>query len=325
MATGAPTSQSASVTDHGFAYTYAPADIDLAIMDALDAAGLPTVRLRGSFAGQGTTVMRVEYIDGIGAANPLATLGSETDAIPISTPTSGYTTLTLGEYGVGYGQTYTSQILGRQPGIGLEYIASLPSFAGSYVAKFRALYCAAGAAISANTVGAVSTYASVDDFLDLLAADRAYSSEMRPISTITMKPFSFSKLVESARAEPGFQGNAESFAAGAANGATGQIVRNYLGLGKDFVLTDDVTTSGGGNNNFAVSDGGIGYAVGDTSRIMAPPAVNPLAVPQWGMLIQDVLDGLAQSTLERQARVWLGLGLGSSEVYRQIIWLSKST
>lgn len=321
MATGAPTSQSASVTDHGYAYTYAPADIDLAIMDALDVSRLPVCRLRGQFAGQGTTVMRVEYIDGIGASNAMAALASETDAIAISTPTSGYTTITLGEYGVGYGQTYTSQITGRQPGIGLENIASLDSFVGSYIARFRALYCAAGAGIS-TTVGAVGTTASIDDFLDLLALDRAVSSSMRPARIITMDPESFSQLLESARAEPGFQGNAESFATGQANGNTDQYVSNFLGLGKDFVITSDVTESGGGHNNFLVSDGGIGYATGDTSRIMAPAAVNPFAVPQWGILIQDVINGLNQATLERQARAWFGLGLGSSEVYRQWRWLS---
>jgi len=251
----------------------------------------------------------------------MAALVSETEAIAISTPTSGYSTITLGEYGVAYGQTYTSQILGRQPGIGLENIASLPSFAGSYVARFRALYCAAGAAIT-NTVGAVTTTASVDDLLDLLALDRAYSSEMAPGRVVTMKPEAFSQLLESARAEPGFQGDANSFAIGQANGNTMQYVSNFLGLGKDFVLTDDVTASGGGHNNFWVSDGGIGYATGDTSRINAPAAVNPLAVPEWGMLIQDVLVGLNQATLERQARAWLGLGLGSTEVYRQRRWLS---
>lgn len=321
MATGAPTSQTGSVTDHGFAYMYAPADIDLAIMDALDATKLPTVRLRGSFAGQGTTVMRVEYIDSIGFANPMAALASETDAIAISTPTSGYSTITMGEYGVAYGQTYTSQITGRQPGIGLENIGSLPSFVGSYLARFRALYCAAGAGIT-NTVGSVLLPASIDDYLDLLAIDRGYSSEMAPASTITMKNESFSQLLESARAEPGFQGNADSFATGQAGGNTGQFVSNFLGLGKNFVLTDDVTASGGGHNNFLVSDGGIGYAVGDTSRIMAPSAVNPIAVPEWGILIQDVLDGLRQSTLERQARAWLGVAIGSTEVYRQRRWIS---
>jgi hypothetical protein len=321
MATGTPTSHSGSVTDHGYAYEFAGPQIDMAIMDALDFTGLPIVALRGSFSGGGSNVMRVEYIDDIGSALAMTSLVTETDAIALSTPTTGFTTVTLGERGLAYGQTYTSQILNRQPGIDLERLAA--TFGASYVATIGDLVCTAGAGIAA-TVGSVLTNASVDDYLDLHAAMLSYSSTMRPCRTIVMDTGAFSQVGESARAEPGFQGDAASFAAGQAGGqpAQGQIVRNYLGLGYDFVLTNRVTASGGGHNNFAVSDGAIGYAVGDTSRIRVPAALNPTVLPQWGLLFQDVINGNNQATNERQARAWLGVAIGSIEVYRQRRWLS---
>jgi len=323
MAIGAPTSHTSSVTDHGFAYIFAPSDIDMALMDALDMSALPIVALKGSFSGGGSNVMRVEYIDSIGSANPMGDLVGETDAVALSTPTSGYSTITLGNYGVAYGQTYTSQILNRQPGIDLSFIGSPESFAASYLAKMRSLICSAGAGISA-TVGAVGTTASVDDFLDLDAAMLSYSTGMRPCRTIVMDTEAFGQLRQSARSEPGFQGGGADFAAAQAGGsaAQSQIIRNYLGMGYDFVLTNDVTASGGGHNNFAVSDGGIGYAVGDTSRIRVPAHAEPVVLPQWGLLFQSVMDDLGQATLKREARAWLGVAIGSTEVYRQYRWLS---
>lgn len=314
----APASQSASQSSLGFSYVFAPAQIETAMADALDVMGLPIVGLRGSFEGSGSDVMRVEFVDGIGFELPMTALASETDAITPSNATYGYTTVTLAQYGLAFQDTYKVQLLARQPALLVDYLVStLPK---SYVATVRSLVCAAGATF-ASGVGAATTPLSIDDLLDLSAARRQVAGAKRP--TVVLHGLAISQAIESARQEPAYQQAANAIAAMAMQ-EDDTLYPNFLGLGFDVAHTNDVTNTGGGYVGFACAPGGIGFAGADPSRIK-PAGLNPIKVPNMGLLIEDIPNLAGQSIRQTNARVFLGVAIGAPEVYFQRKVTSRNT
>lgn len=308
-----PISHGAAEATWGQSYAFAPTILDEAMADSLDVMGLGLVRLVGDFAGAGTDVIRVRYIDGIGWERAMSAMGSETDRVAPSPVTLGYSEVSLGQYGLGYSDTYKAQLLSMT---GAELVdALIQSIPASWAATVRALYCAAGAGFS-GTIGSNTTQLTVDDWLDLIAARRTTTGAIfkgRPVATLA--GIQINQLIESARQEPAFAASAAAFAANS-QATDGALHPNLFGLGLDVVETNDVTVSSSARQGFAMSPGGIGYGIGNTARIKAA-GINPILVPDRGLLIEMLTDGAAQSIREASAKAFLGVAAGDSNVFFQ--------
>ena len=62
--------------------------------------------------------------------------------------------------------------------------------------------------------------------------------------------------------------------------------------------------------------GGIGWAGADPSRIK-PAGLNPIKVPQYGLLIEDIPDQAGQSIRQTNERAFLGVAIGDPLVFFQ--------
>lgn len=292
----------------GLSYVFAAKDIDIAMSDQLDIMGLGLARLVGSFEGSGSDTMRVTFVDGVGFDRPMTAIAGETDAITPSSPTYGYSEVSLAQYGLGYADTYKQQLLSREPAALTEYLVS--TIVPSWIATLRSLVLTAGSTISLG-VGSAATALSIDDFLDLGAARRATSGAKRPICALA--GIQVTQAIESARQEPAYQSSVAAFLANSAISEE-NVHRNFLGLGVDVAESNDVVDSGGGRVGFAMAPGGIGWAGADPSRIKAA-GKNPIFIPQYGILIEEITEGAGQSTRQTNARVFLGVEKGDPLVF----------
>lgn len=294
----------------GLSYVFAAKDIDVAMADQLDVMGLGLVRLVGSFEGSGSDTLRVEYIDGVGYDRAMTAISSETDAITPSAPTLGYSEVALGMYGLGYADTYKMQLLSRQPAALVDYL--IQTVGMSWIATIRSLACTVGSAF-ATGVGAVTDPLSIDVCLDLAAARRNTAGAKIPI--VGLHGTQINQAIESARQEPAYQSSAAQFLANSAM-QDGLVYPNFLGLGFNVAHTNDVVNSGGGYVGWACAPGGMGWAGADPTRIKAA-GKNPLYIPKFGMLIEELTDGAGQSIRQANARAFFGLAGGDPLVFFQ--------
>lgn len=295
------------------------AEFALAMQDALDPVQTGLIGLRGDVAGSMSDTIRVGDVDDIGLSRRFTALASETDAIAPSVLTLGYSEVTVGLYGLAHEESYQGQVLGTNRGVSLtRLMAEVPNSAR---ATLRYLMCVAGATISA-TVGSDSTTLSVDDALDLATQIRSTpGASNRPVR-VTTHPLAVDHLLRSARTEPAFQNSAADF--GQLLGITpGQLRRNLLGLGMDWYDTEDVVQSGGGYQGFAVGEGGMGWARAGTAAIRPSGTGRAEYMPEFGLFMEEIARG-ANGVAAYNARLWVGVALGSSNVHFQCRVKSKT-
>jgi hypothetical protein len=305
-------------SDLGFSYVFAAQDILLELHDAMDLMALGIVPLVGDFAGSGTDTIRVSHMGGMGWELEMAALASETDTISPSSITTGYATVALGMYGLGHQETYKQQILSREPKVLLDAIkAQVPK---SYLATWRSVYCTAGAGFS-TAIGSASAYNSVDDLLDFIAVFRENPGSGRP--KIVAHTVQGSKLLESARNEPAFQAAAATFQVQQGMSDSMQMLPNFLGLGVDFALTNEVGQAASAYQGFGHSVGGVGWAVASTGSLKVANPQGAILVPELGIVIEEQTDGSRQSIRGYEARAFFGIAAGSSDVFVQRRFIGK--
>lgn len=297
--------------DLGLDYIFTAERIQLELQDKLDILGMGTVPLLGDLAGSGTDTLRVTQVGSVGWSRRMASMGSETDTITASPITTGYVEVAIGMYGLAHEETYQQQVLSREPGISLEALEAMVPL--SWLSTFRYLVCVEGATF-ATIVGGAATQLSVDDWIDLITAhNETLGGEGNPGSTLA--PQQMTQLVASFRTEPAFQNLAADFAAMQKVGNM-QIKPNFAGLGIDVALTDDVQQSGGAYQGFSMTPGGIGWARASTSSIRPHVAGVGMYLPEFGVFVERIGKG-EQGKARYEARSWLGVNSGSSDVFVQ--------
>lgn len=296
----------------GQSYVFLQAQLLMALMDMIDPIVLGLARLKGDLAGSGSDVLRVAHVDNIGYARRFTATASETSPVSASPFDLGYSTVSIGEYALAHEETYKHQALNSQPGISLDaLIALVPN---SWIATIRELVCNAGAGIS-TAVGAAGTQLSVDNILALRAAARNADAYGRLIGMVS--PQQVDQLLQSVRSEPAFQGMASDFLAAQGQAVVNPVLANILGQQIDLGISNDIDQSGGAYQGFALSEGGMGYAIANTSRITPANQDNAIYVPEYGLLIEQLTDGSRQRTRAYQAIAYLGVAVGSSDVFFQ--------
>lgn len=306
----APFSHSGFEGDLGYSYVFAEQEIREVLTDKMNLMELGIVPLVGDFAGTGTDTLRITHMGGVGWNLEAAALASETDTITPSTLTTGYSEVALGFYGLGHDETYKHQLLSREPAVMLDQLkARVPQ---SYLATWRAVYVATGATIS-TAVGSASFYNSIDDYLDFIAAYRENPGSGRP--KVTAHTVQGSKLLESARNEPAFQAAAAEFTAQQAMSDSMQMLPNFLKLGVDFALTNEVGQAASAYQGFGHSMGGIGWAVCSTAALKTANPNGTLLTPDFGIVVEEVTEGTRQTIRGYEARFMFGMALGDTSVF----------
>lgn len=294
----------------GLAHTFALEQTRQAMVDSLDPRTIGLLSLRGDVAGSRSEVIRVTDVDGIGFALPMQAMGSEVDTVAPAPITLGYEEVTVGMYGLAMGQSFKQQALNGDPELTLErLLATLPQ---SWLRTVRQLMCAVGAGFS-QVAGSTSTALSFDDYLDLLGLYRTTAGAGRPITVLD--GVQMDQLVRSARNEPGMQSGGVADA-GRVMGVAGRSLLNWLDLGGDIHLSDDVVQSGGARQGFSTSEGGIGWGRANTAPITAVPAES-MYMPEFGLILTPTFAKNNSRVSQWDATAFLGVAAGSARVYKQ--------
>ncbi len=310
-----PLDSASSTAQLGLSHIVAE-EIRMELAEKLNVYQLGVVPLVGDFAGAGTTTIRVTHVGGIGWDAKMVSMPTETSAPTMANPTAGYTSLTLGRFGLGLSESFQNRLV-SQPNVraamGAEAFRAMA--ANTWFASFREQVCVTGATISAS-VGASGTTLSVDNLIALATAyNTTDGAEDGGPPVVMLHPTQIEEAKASARSEPAFQGDMSGFTS--VQGVSGRVYENFLGLGMTVVGTGDVQTSGGAYQGFAFQRGGIGYGVSSTSPLQLDPGLNPVYVDEYGLVVYDVQNGLNQQTNQCNAIAFMGFALGSTDVFFQ--------
>jgi hypothetical protein len=312
MATISPPALASAVNNEvGFAYTFAQIAIERRLQDALNVEAAGLVRLVGDAAGSGSDVIRVTNIGGIGYNLAMSALASETAAITPSPFDLGYSTVTIADYGLAFEESYKAQILGREPAAMLD--ALVQTMPESFLRTLRDLTATTIAGFS-TSVGSSGAALDMDHLLDLLAAFRENPGAGQPV--VMLHPKQVSDLVDSIRSETTLSLSVSEF--GGVQGLQGgaQTIRNFAGLGIDINMSTSITESGGDKIGGGYSAGGIGYAVGSTAGVRAR-GIDAIRIPEFGTIVTFPSSSSTNGKETAEARSFLGVAAGSSDVFVQ--------
>ena len=306
-----PALASAVNAEVGFAYTFAQIAIQRRLEDALNVQAAGLVRLVGDAAGSGSDVIRVTNIGGVGYNLAMSALASETAAITPSPFDLGYSTVTIADYGLAFEESYKAQILGREPAAMLD--ALVQTMPESFLRTLRDLTATTIAGFS-TSVGSSGAALEMDHLLDLLAAFRENPGAGQPV--VMLHPKQVSDLVDSIRSETTLSLSVSEF--GGVQGLQGgaQTIRNFAGLGIDINMSTSVTTSGPDHVGGGYSAGGIGYAVGSTAGVRAR-GIDAIRIPEFGTIVTFPSSSSTNGKETAEARSFLGVAAGSSDVFVQ--------
>ena len=307
----APVSFAGTQGDLGLDFTFAAAAMQVELQDQLDLMSLGVVPLVGDLAGSGTDTLRVTHMGNVGFSRRMTAMATETDTITASSITTGYTEVSIGMHGVADEETYQNQILSRSPGVSLAALEAM--FPQTWLSTWRYLVCVEGATFG-TIIGSATAALTLDDWIDLVTAHNETLGSTGAPSAV-LAPQQHTQLVASARTEPAFQNLASDFSA---MQRVNQIQRhpNFLGLGIDIALTDDVVQSGGAYLGFSMTPGGIGWARASTSSITPHIPGVGMYLPEFGAFIERIAKG-EQGKARYEGRSWIGVNSGDSSLFVQ--------
>lgn len=305
----APYSFGSTQGDLGHAYVFAQQEILLTLQDALNVLSLGIVPLVGNLLHSGSDVIRVTHMGNVGWQAPWEALGSETDRPASKTLLTGYSTVSLGQYGVIREETYKGQQLGRESAITLDEIKNTEPM--GWLAAWRQLYATTGSGFG-TVIGDATLPLSVDDHIDLVTAYEENLGAGKP--TMVLAPQQKTQLRNSYRNEPAFQNSVDAFRE-MQSLAQMQVHRNFAGMGIDLVTTDDVVQSGGAYRGFAHSEGGIGWAVCSSQDLRTANPNGTILIPEFGIAIEELLEGQGQTIRGYRGHSLFGMAAGSTDVF----------
>jgi len=239
----------------------------------------------------------------------MTALASETAAITPSPFDLGYSTVTIADYGLSFEESYKSMILGREPAAMIDaLVATMPD---SFLRTLRNLVSSTIAGFT-TAIGGSGSPLAVDDYFDVIAAHRETLGSGTPV--VMLAPKQATELIEGFRSETALSLSVAEY--GSLLGAGGsQTLANLAGLGLDVSISDSITNDGTDFQGGAYSPGGVGYAVGSTASVRA--TVDAIRVPEFGLLITFPSSASTNGKVTAEARAFVGVAAGSSDVFLQ--------
>ncbi len=279
MATITPPATFAQVkADLGFAYVFASQEIRMELAEMLNVLQLGVVPLVGDLAGSGSDVVRVTRLGGVGWQEAMQTHTGETDPTTVTGFRTGFDTVSIARHGLAKTESYTNQILGREP---MAMLAGLKTLIpASWLKTFRQKVMASGAGFT-GSVGTTGTDWSFDDELALVT----FFNETEGFNgdAVTFRhPEQYSDLRESIRVEPNFQFPDITQRLQELRADGGAV--DFLGF-RNFA-SHDVTTSGGDHQGFAFMPGAIGWAVASSAPVKVEDPDQALFIPEFGLVCE---------------------------------------
>lgn len=295
----------------GYSYIFAAERAALALQDRVDFASLGLVSLRGDVAGSGSDTLRITEIDNVGFSRRFSAMGSETDPLSPQSISMAYSDVTVAQYSLAHSQTFNSQVIDRRMGHDIRSLMGMVP--DSWAATVRYQACVAGAAIS-GVIGSATTELDVDSWLALAAAVRETpGAAALGAPRVTLAPQQLTQIIEAFRSEPAYGNSVADFTS--VQGLVGQVVPNFAGMGMDVVTTADVVQSGGAYQGFAGSPGFMGWARASTGNIQLTGVVNPMYLPDFGLVVAELASSVPNSVALYGAWLWMGIAVGSSNLF----------
>ena len=286
----------------GTAFAFAEAQIRQELKEELSVLDGGIATLVGDLGGMGTDTLHITRFGGLGFAEQMVAMASETDAIVATGFTLEDDTITIARYGLAKEQTYQDQVLRGANSIGLENMIALAP--KSWLATLRASVATVGSTFSAN-VGVSGTPWTYDDELDLVAAfseTEGFTGAMRPVSI--RHPEQITDLLNSIRNEPGLQMPDFQTSKLGLDGRSSEAME-FLGI-RTF-RSFDVPTSGGDWIGCAFVPGAIAWAVASTIPITPDNPATTTWIPEFGIIIER--KSTAETATARFVmNAWFGVG-----------------
>lgn len=309
MATITPPATHAQITtDLGLPYIFAAQEIRRELADRLNLLQLGVIPLVGDAAGSGSDTIRVTRIGGVGWSEAMTTLAGENDAITPTGFTTGFDTVTIARHGLAKSESYTAQILGREPAAKLAGLKTV--IPNSWLKTFRQKVAVAGAGFS-DSVGVSGAAWTFDDELDAVA----YFNESEGFEGVAVSmrhPEQYTQLRESVRNEPNFQFPEITIALQSL--MPGGTFMDWLGF-RNF-STHDVTDSGGDHQGFAFVPGAIGWAVASTMGVQVEDPDQALVIPDFGLICEMKTTGNT-ATAQTDTNAYFGVATADPSVAPQ--------
>lgn len=310
----APASFAQAQSDLGFSYVFAAQAIREEITERLSVLDLGLMDAVGDFEASGSDTIRITRYGGLGFAERMTAMATESDPIVATGHNTAYDTLTVARYGLAKEETLQSMVLGRSDSVDLDLMQSkVPE---SFLATLRYLMCVEGQNFSAGvgTSGAAWTY---DDELELRSSyheTEGFDTLTRPVYSVR-HPEQFTDLAHSLRNEPAFQGS--------------ELLRQLLGLqrnegGAIDVLgirsfgSHDVQNSGGDHVGFSYVAGAIVWGAPSTAGLAGRVSddTDNLIIPEIGTILRRTGNG--KTANERfDVNSWFGVDALDPTLYPQ--------
>lgn len=315
MPTIIPASSFAQTQDTvGQEYVFAGEDIRQEIVEKIDVLADGLVMGVGDLEASGSDTVRVTRYGGIGFAEEMDAMGSETELIVPSGFTIGSDSVALGRHGIAKEETFTSQILSRAEAMGIErMVQHVPA---SFLKTLRVDVAEAGSTFSsgAGTTGLAWTY---DDEIELCAlfnetAGFADAARQQGGVVSLRHPEQYTDLAQSLRNEPALQGRADELFSllgiQSSEAFEFQGIRNYR--------SHDVPTSGGDHVGCAYVPGAIAWVVASTMRVTPQNPETTIWIPEFGIIITRSSTGEI-ATVKFAANAYFGVAKLSAALFPQ--------
>lgn len=308
-----PATYANTVSGLGESFIYIGNALDFELAELLDVESQQLIVPAGDVAGTGSKTMRKRYIGGLGAAQRMTSMGTETEAIVEGSFTTGYDDLTIGRHGIAHGQGFMREII-ESDGVDLDFIAS--SYAQSYVATMRYLWAVAGSTFSTDK-GPNSSAADLTDLAELVAGFEGTRGAGGRINFV-ISPGTLTDFRAAWASYTGAPPPQPTDTVQALMGDQGaQFVGNWWGL--SVYKSHDVYTAGGVHSNFAYMEGALAYGVGSTARVRVAPGAEYARIPERGMIITSSTNG-AQALNGRQCNAFFGVGKAAAAKKAQFLF-----
>ncbi len=264
--------------DLGLPFVFAAQEIRMELAEMLNVLQLGVVPLVGDLAGSGSDIVRVTRLGGVGWQEAMQTHTGETDANTVTGFRTGFDTVAIARHGLSKEESYTNQILGREP---MAMLAGLKTLIGpSWLKTFRQKVMTSGAGFT-NSIGTSGSPWSFDDEL----ATVTFFNETEGfggVATTFRHPEQYSDLRESIRVEPNFQFPDITIRLQELRAGGGAV--DFLGF-RNFA-SFDITNTGGDHVGFAFMPGAIGWAVASTVPVRVEDPDQALLIPEFGLICE---------------------------------------
>ena len=310
----APSTFAQNQGDLGYSYVFAALDILEQITEKLDVLDAGLLTALGEFTQTGSDTIRITRFTGLGHAERMTAMASETDPIVATGFSTAFDTLTVARYGLAKEESMGAMLFGRNQSVTLQDMQAMAP--DSFLATVRYLLAVAGSGIS-STIGTSGSAWSYDDELEI----RSSYSETEGFDQLAQQVYSvrhpeqFTDLAHALRNEPAFQGS--------------ELLRQLLGLqrgengaidviGLRSFQSHDVQASGGDHLGFTYVGGAA--VIGSPSTAVLAPRLSSdkvhIVIDELGTVMTRSGDG--STTVERfDMNSWVGVGFLDPTLFPQ--------